>query len=120
MTDNNKTRVSAQSNLGTLTVLFQESVGGLEIDYPPESGNFDPVTPIPWMVIVDIADLMERSSHGRWHSATHRVGAPPVDPATKAEADYGKEILNARYSIPYFATADPEAVLIEAVSGCLQ
>jgi isopenicillin N synthase-like dioxygenase len=66
-------------------------------------------------VLVNIGDLMERWSNGRWRSTVHRVVAPPVD-ESKSEEE-GQEILKARYSIPFFATADPETV-IEALVGC--
>jgi len=112
LTSNQKSRISAHSDFGTLSLLFQGSVGGLEIESPPSSGTFAPVKPIPGTVLVNIADLMERWSNGRWRSTVHRVVAPPN---TSHTAD--DEICKARYSIPFFATADPDTV-IEALPGC--
>lgn len=64
---------------------------------------------------MNIGDLMERWSNGRWRSTVHRVVAPPVDEEKLKEGR--EEVLKARYSIPFFATADPETV-IEALPGC--
>lgn len=117
LTSNQKTRIAAHSDFGTITLLFQDSVGGLEIESPPSSGRFIPGTPIPGTVLVNIGDLMERWSNGRWRSTLHRVVAPPVDPGKINGSTEGNQICKARYSIPFFATADPETV-IEALPGC--
>jgi isopenicillin N synthase-like dioxygenase len=110
-----KSRISAHSDFGTLTLLFQDSAGGLEVEDPSSPGKFRPAPPIPETVLVNIGDLMERWSNGRWRSTVHRVVAPPVD--ERESGGKGKEMLKARYSIPFFATADPETV-IEALPGC--
>lgn len=109
-----KSRINAHSDYGTLTLLFQDSIGGLEIETPSQPGKFRPVSPIPGTVLVNIGDLMERWSNGRWRSTIHRVVAPPTDERKGKASD---EVLEARYSIPFFATADPETV-IEALDGC--
>jgi isopenicillin N synthase-like dioxygenase len=114
LTSTGKPRIHAHSDFGTLTLLFQDSVGGLEIESPPSSGHFIPAKPIPGTMLVNIGDLMERWSNGRWRSTVHRVVAPPIDPDKGGRDD---EICKARYSIPFFATADPETV-IEALPGC--
>jgi isopenicillin N synthase-like dioxygenase len=110
-----KDRCSAHSDFGTMTLLFQDSNGGLEIENPRKQGSFLPVPPLADTVIVNCGDLMERWSNGRWRSGVHRVVAPPVD-QSKSEAA-GEEILRSRYSIPFFAAADPDA-LIEPLPGC--
>jgi isopenicillin N synthase-like dioxygenase len=110
-----KSRISAHSDFGVITLLFQDSVGGLEVEHPKVPGMFRPVKPIPGTVLVNIGDLMERWSNGRWRSTVHRVVAPPVD--RSKSKDTGEEILKARYSIPFFATADPDTV-ISALPGC--
>jgi isopenicillin N synthase-like dioxygenase len=102
------TRIAAHSDFGTLTLLFQDAVGGLQIEDPRHPGSFGHVESVPGTVIVNVGDLMERWSNGRWRSTVHRVVAPPgaVD-----------GVCPARYSVPFFATADPETV-IEALPGC--
>lgn len=42
----------------TLTVLFQDDVGGLEVE--TAKGVFVPATPIPGTVVINIGDLMQR------------------------------------------------------------
>ena len=100
---------------GTITLLFQDSTGGLEVEDPLSPGSFNPVTPISGTVLVNVGDLMERWSNGRWRSTVHRVVAPPVDES--ASQTKGEEVLKPRYSIPFFATADPDTV-IDALPGC--
>jgi isopenicillin N synthase-like dioxygenase len=100
-------RISAHSDFGTLTLLFQDAVGGLEIESPAQSGNFVRVPPQKGSVLVNVGDLMERWSNGRWKSTVHRVVAPPEE----------KGMCKARYSIPFFSTADPDTV-IDALPGC--
>jgi isopenicillin N synthase-like dioxygenase len=110
-----KSRISAHSDFGTLTLLFQDSIGGLEVEDQFSPGTFRPANPIPGTVLVNIGDLMERWSNGRWRSTVHRVVAPPMDERRSEEE--GEVVLKARYSIPFFATADPKTV-IEALPGC--
>ena len=118
-------RINAHSDFGTLTLLFQDSVGGLEIQDPHEEGKFRSVPPVDGAVLVNIGDLMERWSNGRWKSTVHRVVAPPLaasasngpDAATKRDSKADEEICPDRYSIPFFATADPDTV-IDALPGC--
>lgn len=110
-----KARVSAHSDFGVLTLLFQDDCGGLEIQDQNSLDTFLPVSPIPDTVIVNCGDLMERWSNGRCKSVIHRVVAPPVDPQRSQKA--GEEMLKSRYSLPFFATADPDTV-IEALPGC--
>ncbi|KAJ3185517.1 hypothetical protein HDU87_000140 [Geranomyces variabilis] len=115
LTSGSRTRISAHSDFGTLTLLFQDEVGGLEVEDPDplKKGTFHPVPPRPGTVIVNIADLMERWSNGRWKSTVHRVGPPP--PASGGGGD-PTTVVPARYSIPFFATADPQTV-ISALPG---
>jgi isopenicillin N synthase-like dioxygenase len=110
-----KDRCAAHSDFGTITLLFQDANGGLEVEDPKQPGNFVPATPVPDTVIVNCGDLMERWSNGRWRAGVHRVVAPPVDVGKTKAA--GEEILTSRYSIPYFAVPDPDA-LIEPLPGC--
>jgi isopenicillin N synthase-like dioxygenase len=103
-----RSRINAHSDFGTLTLLFQDSIAGLEIASPVSPGAFRPVDPIPDTVLVNIGDLMARWSNDRWKSTVHRVGIPSHN---------GEEVVPERYSIPFFATADMDAV-IEALPGC--
>jgi len=112
LTSGLKSRISAHSDFGTLTLLFQDAVGGLEIENPTKPGTFRAVPPVPGTVLVNIGDLMEHWSNGRWRSTVHRVIAPP-----SAAERGGNEMCRPRYSIPFFAIADPDTV-IDALPGC--
>jgi isopenicillin N synthase-like dioxygenase len=133
-------RVPAHSDFGTLTLLFQDDVGGLEIaDLSSANteksaefekhGSFKPVKPVLGTVVVNVGYLLMRWSNGRWKNTIHRVVGPPSLPMREVstDSDNPKTIrLDAgslenttpgRYSIPFFAAPDPETT-IEALPGC--
>ncbi|KAK4950593.1 hypothetical protein LTR66_007637 [Elasticomyces elasticus] len=119
-----KGRIGAHSDFGTLTLLFQDDVGGLEVEDPNEPEKFTAVTPVKDTVLVNVGDLLMRWSNDLLRSTVHRVVAPPSDrPNGDARGENGgedesgeEEMTKARYSIPFFATADPDTV-IEALPG---
>lgn len=112
--DGQKSRISAHSDFGTLTLVFQDSIGGLEIESPREAGRFQPVKPVPGSVVVHVGDLMERWTNGYYKATLHKVVAPPVD---EAELQFsGDWVCPPRYSIPFFATINPD-VMIDALPG---
>jgi isopenicillin N synthase-like dioxygenase len=123
-----------------LTLLFQDSIGGLEIaDLRSANteksaefekfGTFRKIRPIPDAVIVNVGYLLMRWSNGRWENTIHRVVEPPLrsegmeldesDASKDAGADCGtqEETTPARYSIPFFSSPDPETI-VEALPGC--
>ena len=111
--DGKRERINAHCDFGTLTLLFQDSVGGLEIEDPHQPGTFRPAEPIQDTVLVNIGDLLARWSNNRWRSSVHRVGLP----ARYKEGDGKEKTVPDRYSIPVFATANMDTV-IEALPGC--
>lgn len=96
-------RIQAHTDFGLCTLLFQDPVGGLEVD-PWHDGNFIPVTPLPGTVLVNIADLLQRYTNGRVKSTRHRVVSPSLD-------RFQGDMLPARYSIPFFVHPDPETMI---------
>lgn len=114
LAQNKRARINAHSDFGTLTLLFQDAVGGLEIEDPQRPGSFRPVEPVPDAVLVNVGDLLERWSNDRWRSTVHRVGLPRAYQSKEGE-ECG--VVPDRYSIPVFATADMETV-VEALPGC--
>ncbi|KAB2575296.1 putative iron/ascorbate oxidoreductase [Lasiodiplodia theobromae] len=115
-------RIGAHSDFGSLTILFQDAVGGLEVEDPHQQGSFHPAPPVEGTLLVNVGDLLERWSNGRWRSTVHRVGAPPVERLREAgavvEGAGGREeMCKARYSIPFFSAPNDDAV-IEALPGC--
>ncbi|KAG9227981.1 thymine dioxygenase [Amylocarpus encephaloides] len=128
-------RLPAHSDLGTLTLLFQDDIGGLEVaDLASANaensaefekhGSFKPVKPLPGTVIVNVGYLLMRWSNGRWKNTIHRVVGPLKsmavrdDPrSTKPDISSLEDTTPERYSIPFSAIPDPET-MIEALPGC--
>ena len=106
-------RIAAHSDFGTITLLFQDKVGGLEIEDPQQEGIFRPVPYIPGTVIVNIGDFMKMWTNDILKSSLHRVRAPPL---VQGEDGEGK-VTPARYSIPYFCGPDTEKT-VECAPGC--
>ncbi|KAL3475099.1 hypothetical protein BJX99DRAFT_259714 [Aspergillus californicus] len=87
-------RILPHCDYGFCTLLFQDSVGGLEVD-PFHTGEYIAATPRDGTVLVNLGDLLHRLLNGRVKSTLHRVVAP-----TSAITAGG--MLPARYSIPFF------------------
>ncbi|CAD6588648.1 MAG: hypothetical protein ASARMPRED_003677 [Alectoria sarmentosa] len=116
------TRIPAHSDFGSLTLLFQDNIGGLEIAEPgsastdtsagfEKEGRFQKVEPKSGTVVVNVGYLLMRWSNGRWKNTVHRVVEPPNSKSG------GDEMTPARYSIPFFASPDP-ATVVDALPGC--
>jgi len=91
---------------GTVTILRQDAVGGLEV--LGTDGTWAGVAPAPGAFVVNIGDLMARWTNDRWRSTLHRVVDPP-DPAAAAAR---------RQSMPYFQNANWSAE-ISCLPTCL-
>lgn len=110
--------IGAHSDFGTLTLLFQDEVGGLEIEDTTGSGGggqrFRPVPHVPGTIVVNIGDMLMRWTNDELRSTIHRVRTPTdaePDPAT------GVRMTRRRYSIPFFIGADP-ATVVDCVPTC--
>jgi isopenicillin N synthase-like dioxygenase len=101
-------RAGAHSDYGSITLLFQDSVGGLEVQSP--QGTWVRATPIPGSIVVNAGDLLNRWSNGTIKSTKHRVVQPPAKEGD--ESDMYPE----RYSIAYFCNPNFDRV-IEALPG---
>ncbi|KXS19971.1 Clavaminate synthase-like protein [Gonapodya prolifera JEL478] len=102
-------RAGMHTDYGSVTLLFQQDVGGLEVYHHPSSTwiNVPPPpqdTPRPW-IVVNTCDLIEHWTRGLYCSTAHRVRMPRT-------AEENKE----RFSIAYFAHANDD-VTLEAVGG---
>ncbi|KAF5358909.1 hypothetical protein D9758_004807 [Tetrapyrgos nigripes] len=104
-------RAGAHSDYGTLTLLFQDMVGGLEVKNP-HTGNFIPATPIPGTIVINVGDLLARWSNDVLRSTLHRVVAPPAKKINETEA-----ITPARQSIAFFSNPNFDAE-IECLPNC--
>ena len=92
-------------------------VGGLEVH---DGEVFRPVIPKPGTVIINVGDMLERQSNGRWKSALHQVAAPRESmEAKKLGTEVNGETVVDRYSIIFFGTPDPESI-VGTLPGCEQ
>jgi len=87
-------RAGEHSDYGSITLLFQDDVGGLEVKSPRDT--FVRATPIKDTIVVNAGDLLARWSNDEIKSTKHRVVQPP--PKEVDESD----TYPARYSIAYF------------------
>ncbi|KAI1406052.1 hypothetical protein F4819DRAFT_441473 [Hypoxylon fuscum] len=81
-------RAGAHSDYGSITLLFQDSRGGLQVKSP--TGAFVDATPIEDTCVVNAGDLLARWSNDNIKSTIHRVVEPPSGDG---------DIYPARYSI---------------------
>ena len=87
-------RISEHTDFGTVTLLFQDSVGGLEIEDQANTGNYFPVAfEGRSELIVNVGDCLARWTNDKFRSTSHRVVLPPVF----------SDWVDDRYSIAYFA-----------------
>ncbi|EKM59742.1 uncharacterized protein PHACADRAFT_158152 [Phanerochaete carnosa HHB-10118-sp] len=98
-------RAGAHSDYGTLTLLFQDSVGGLEVQNP-HTKEFQPAPPIPGSIVINAGDLLARWSNDVLRSTLHRVVAPPAQKVSNTEA-----ITPQRQSIAFFCNPNFDAVI---------
>jgi isopenicillin N synthase-like dioxygenase len=94
--EDGQARAGAHTDYGTLTLLFQDSVGGLQVQNPATK-QFDPAPPIPGTIVVNAADLLARWSNDVLRSTLHRVVAPPSQKVNDFET-----ITPKRQSIAFF------------------
>ncbi|KAK5652482.1 hypothetical protein OQA88_10384 [Cercophora sp. LCS_1] len=98
-------RAGEHSDYGSITLLFQDSRGGLQVKSP--TGQFIDATPIENTCVVNAGDLLARWSNDTIKSTIHRVVEPP-------ESD--GDIHPPRYSIAYFCNPNFKD-FIEVIPG---
>ncbi|KAM7203849.1 hypothetical protein V8F20_003855 [Naviculisporaceae sp. PSN 640] len=92
-------RLPAHNDWGTLTILFQDRNGGLEL-CDPHTQEFLQAEPEEGTLVLNIGDMLQRFTNDYFISALHRVSVPD---AKSAPSDG----LPARYSIPFFVGPKP-------------
>jgi len=97
-------RCGEHSDYGSITLLFQDNVGGLEV--LPVNGEYTPAKPIAGTVLVNIGDLMQRWTADELLSTKHRVLIP--------EEELKRRVV--RRSLAFFVHPDSE-VMIECLDG---
>ncbi|TPX35299.1 hypothetical protein SmJEL517_g02338 [Synchytrium microbalum] len=101
-------RAGGHSDYGTITLLFQQDVGGLEAllrASPQEEPKWVPIPPRKNAIVVNTGDLLEFWTAGLFKSTVHRV----VSVASSVS----------RFSIPYFCQPDDDAPLTPIPSPLL-
>ncbi|RAH47394.1 isopenicillin N synthase family dioxygenase [Aspergillus brunneoviolaceus CBS 621.78] len=101
--DGTKTRISEHTDFGTITLLFQDSVGGLEVEDHTSVGIFHPIESERYEMIVNIGDCFQRWSNGGLRSTRHRVHVSQRDLQNQSEC------LPGRYSVAYFTKPNRDA-----------
>ncbi|CAF9917161.1 hypothetical protein IMSHALPRED_003480 [Imshaugia aleurites] len=93
-----QSRLGAHTDWESFTFLFQDSHQGLEF-LDRETGEFVAATPKPDTLYMNIGEMFMRLSNGYYPAGIHRVVIP---------ASYR----SSRYSIPFFVSPDPDAVIV--------
>ncbi|KAL2828923.1 hypothetical protein BDW59DRAFT_142513 [Aspergillus cavernicola] len=107
-------RCAAHTDWSSITMLFQDDCGGLEVEDISHPGTFVPVPPVKNSIIMNVGDLLQRWSNDRLRSTNHRVSLPGLSDRIEGPGRMTRE----RYSIPYFMSPDDDAV-IECIPSCM-
>jgi isopenicillin N synthase-like dioxygenase len=98
----NQIGAGAHTDWGGITILAQDTVGGLEVR--TAAGDWIEAVPLPGTFVINLGDLMARWTNGIYNSNMHRVN----------NNRSGRN----RYSIPFFYGPRPDAV-IEPMPSCV-
>jgi isopenicillin N synthase-like dioxygenase len=63
--------VGEHTDYGLLTLLYQDDAGGLQVKH--EAAGWINVPPLPGSFVINLGDMLERLTAGRYTSALHRV-----------------------------------------------
>ena len=105
-----RVRAGLHSDYGSITLLFQDSRGGLQVER--RDGSFVDVTPMEGTIVMNAGDLLSRWSNGLIRSTRHRVVEPPL----KTSGGEKEAMYPPRYSIAYFCNPDFDRT-IDALPG---
>lgn len=93
--------ISPHTDYGSFTLLSQDAKGGLEVR--DASGEWIDVPPLPGTFVVNIADLFQRWTNGRYKSSLHRA------------SNFAS---GARVSLPFFVIPQAD-VMVRCVPTCV-
>jgi isopenicillin N synthase-like dioxygenase len=97
-------RAGEHTDYGSITLLLQDTIGGLEVC--TRQGEWIAAPPIPGTVVVNVGDAMQRWTNDQLCSTPHRVKVPT-----------GIEATRSRYSVALFFDPNPE-VELACVGSC--
>ena len=102
LSDGKAKRIWPHTDFGIITLLAQDSEGGLEIEQKGQPGGFVPVPLVDKTeLVVNVGDTLERWSNGRLKAGLHQVSLP------RGVKD--DDILPTRYSVAFFLKANRRA-----------
>lgn len=108
LADGRVKRTWPHTDFGIITLLFQDDVGGLELEDRSHPGTFVPVLPtLPGAkseMVVNISDTFQRWTNGVIKAGIHQVSPPPAY-KLKSDTTNGNGILPERHSCVFFAKA---------------
>ncbi len=96
---NKVVRCGEHSDYGTLTFLYQDDIGGLEVRAVDNS--WIKATPRAGTILINVGDLLEMWSNGLFPATLHRVVIPPEE----------IERRKARQSIVFFVHPESDTVV---------
>ncbi|ORY89691.1 oxidoreductase [Leucosporidium creatinivorum] len=102
-------RLGAHTDFGTVTLLWQDGTGGLQVTGP--DGDWVNVTPKEDTFVINIGDILQRWSNDKLKSTVHRAILPSLQPGEDPE-----ELTKTRRSVAYFCNPNSEAI-IECIPG---
>ncbi|KAJ1978929.1 hypothetical protein H4R34_003026 [Dimargaris verticillata] len=95
--DQTAMRAGSHADYGSISLLFQKEVGGLQVyHHHAAEPRWVDVPPLPNCIVVNIGDTLDYWSNGYLKSTQHRVVFP----------DMGDKVPVRRYSIAYFCHAN--------------
>mmetsp|Transcript_38189 Transcript_38189/g.92879 ORF Transcript_38189/g.92879 Transcript_38189/m.92879 type:complete len:378 (+) Transcript_38189:328-1461(+) len=119
-------RGNVHTDFGVLTLLCQDSVGGLRAQLL--SGRWINVPPVPNSIVVNVGDMLQRWSNDMFRATPHQVVSElsmPVSTPSSSNTQEGDESNDSkstitvpeRYSIAFFCNANKNVVL-ECLREC--
>ena len=97
-------RIWPHFDLGVITLLFQDAVGGLEFEDRTKRGSFQRVEcGASSEMVVNVSETLQRWTNDILAAGLHQVNIP------RHLEDTGIDMLPERYSIAYFCKADRDA-----------
>ncbi|KAB8231408.1 hypothetical protein ETB97_007227 [Aspergillus alliaceus] len=109
-----RVRSAPHTDFGTLTLLFNDSNGGLQVK--DKAGEWVDAPPMRGHAIVNVGDLLSRWFNGQLKSTEHRVVQPPAE--TRQTANGTADVVPSRYAIAWFGHPNRDAV-VEPLKQCV-
>lgn len=110
-----RVRSTPHTDFGTLTLLFNDAVGSLQVRN--KQGEWMDAPPIPGHAIVNVANLLARWFNNWLKSTEHRVVASAIETRRLADGSV-TNVVPARYAIAWFGHPNRDAI-IKPLDECI-